>query len=136
MFDPFGIVLTIVVVVVGIPLLWVLYVDFGGHLIGDVIERPPWSRTVRLMQLALGPVVLYLAWDLNFRHAVGVHVGAGAAPRRDVGDVPVIAIQHRVGGPDHAGGAGRRLHVLCDQPLVLASSRGPRPLATNACCNQ
>jgi hypothetical protein len=79
MFDPFGIVLTIAVVVVGIPLLWVLYVEFGGHLIGDVIERPPWSRTVRLIQLALAPVVLYLAWDLNFRQfAYGLTAIIGA----------------------------------------------------------
>jgi hypothetical protein len=65
--DIFGIGLTIAVVVVGIPLLWVLYVEFGGHLIGDVIERPPWSRTVRVIQLALLPVAVYLAWDLDFR---------------------------------------------------------------------
>jgi hypothetical protein len=65
--DLFGTALAIAVVVVGLPLLWVLYVEFGGHLIGDVIERPPWSRTVRLIQLALFPVAVYLVWDLNFR---------------------------------------------------------------------
>lgn len=65
--EAFEIALVLGFVVLGIPLLWLLYVEFGGHLIGDVIERPPWSKTVRWIQLALFPIVAYLAWDLSFR---------------------------------------------------------------------
>jgi hypothetical protein len=77
--DTFEIGLVVLFVVVGIPFLWIFYVDFGGNLIGDLIERPPWSRTVRGIQIALAPVVIYLAWDLNFKQfAYGMTAIIGA----------------------------------------------------------
>jgi hypothetical protein len=73
-----GIVVALVVLV-GVPFLWVFYVDFGGHLVGDLIERPPWTRTVRGIQIALAPVVLFLAWQLDFRQfAYGLTAIIGA----------------------------------------------------------
>ena len=61
-----NIALGVLIVTVGIPVLWVVYVQFGGHTIGDLIERPPWSKRVRWIQVALFPVVAFLAWYLNF----------------------------------------------------------------------
>ena len=62
-----GGLIAIGVIVVGVPFAIILYVEFGGHLIGDLIERPPWSRPVRATQVALLPVVALLVWQLNFR---------------------------------------------------------------------
>ena len=49
------------------PVTWLVYVTFGSHVIGDLIEKPPWSRTVRLIQGALLPFVIWAGWELNFR---------------------------------------------------------------------
>jgi hypothetical protein len=77
--DWFNLFLVALFLLVGVPFLWVFYVNFGGNLIGDLIERPPWSRTVRGIQVGLMPVVLYLAWRLNFtQFAYGLTAIIGA----------------------------------------------------------
>ena len=71
-----------ILVALAIPVLWLLYVTFGGHVIGDLIERPPWSKTVRVIQAVLLPFVLWAAWELNFRQfsygATAILAGLGA----------------------------------------------------------
>ena len=55
------------VFLVGVPLVAILYWEFGGEVIGSLIERPPWSRTVRTIQLVVLPIIILLAWKLTFR---------------------------------------------------------------------
>ena len=70
------------VLIVGIPLVAILYWGFGGEVLGSLIERPPWSRTVRTMQLVLLPIIILLAWKLTFREfsygLTGLLAAAGA----------------------------------------------------------
>jgi hypothetical protein len=69
-------------IALAIPASWLLYVTFGGHVIGDLIERPPWSRTVRGIQVVLLPFVLWAGWELNFREftygVTAIFAGLGA----------------------------------------------------------
>ena len=71
-----------VLFVAAVPVAWLVYVTFGSHVIGDLIERPPWSKTVRVIQVVLAPSVVWVAWELNFKQftygATAVLAGVGA----------------------------------------------------------
>ena len=62
-----GVLIAVGAVVIGVPFTIIMYVEFGGHLIGDLIERPPWSKQVRIIQGVLVPFVALAVWQLNFR---------------------------------------------------------------------
>ncbi len=71
-----------VLALAAIPVAWLFYVTFGSHVIGDLIERPPWSKTVRVIQIVLAPIVVVLAWQLDFKEftygGTAVLAGIGA----------------------------------------------------------
>lgn len=67
MLDWYLIAMGVLLGIAAVPLAWIVYVQFGGNLIGDLLEKPPWSKTVRGIQIAMVPVVAYLAWKLDFR---------------------------------------------------------------------
>ena len=53
------ILIGVLIAVVGAVVVWKVYVEFFAHVIGDLIGRPPWSKTVRTIQVALLPVAYY-----------------------------------------------------------------------------
>ena len=99
---------------VTVPITLYLYVHFGGYVLASLLERQPWSRTVRGIQLGLVPVVVFLAWKLSFREfsygLIGVMAAIGA----------IVWARTLLEGGAWIQSRGSRFNIEWAGPLVLA----------------